>query len=330
MIINLLNKSLAEQTTIYIQAAQLLKSGELVAFPTETVYGLGADATNPEAIAKIFTAKGRPADHPVIVHISDMKQLSQWAKKIPDAAIKLAKHFWPGPLTLILPAAENVPTIITGGQKTIGIRMPGHPVAQKLLLTFGGAIAAPSANRFGRISPTRAEHVAEELGDSVALILDGGSCALGLESTIIDLSSEHPRLLRPGPLTSQEIGTILQEKISTDIKNAPRVSGSLPAHYAPQTPLMVLTLVDIKKNIEQLVIHYSRIVILSQQSFNVPTTKIILELMPADPLHYGQQLYAKLRELDHQDFNLIIVEQPPKTTDWLAINDRLQRAEKRT
>jgi len=194
-------------------AALLLRQGLLVAFPTETVYGLGADASNPEAVRKIFQAKGRPADHPLIVHISSVDSLNDWAVNIPDAAKKLAAHFWPGPLALILNKKPDVPLEVTGGQETVGLRMPDHPVALSLLKAFGGGIAAPSANRFCRISPTQAAHVEEELGDAVDLILDGGSCQVGVESTIIDLSGKQPKLLRLGHITQKDIEAVLQTEL---------------------------------------------------------------------------------------------------------------------
>ena len=225
------------------RAVALLRQGELVALPTETVYGLGADALNPDAVAKIFAAKGRPSDHPLIVHLADAEALTTWARDIPKDAIALARAFWPGPLTLILKKEEGVPDIVTGGQDTVGLRVPNHPIALQLLRAFGSGLAAPSANRFGRISPTTAEHVRQELGDRVPLILDGGPCQVGLESTILDLSRGVPVILRPGAIGADDIARVIgrrprlrdeDAKASTD---APRVSGALAAHYAPRTPL---------------------------------------------------------------------------------------------
>ncbi|MBS2001864.1 MAG: threonylcarbamoyl-AMP synthase, partial [Cyanobacteria bacterium SZAS LIN-5] len=187
-----------EDMTIIEHAVRLLQSGELVAFPTETVYGLGADASNPAAVARLYAAKGRPTNHPVIVHLADSNQLSKWASSVPFAAIQLAEKFWPGPLTLILPKADHVLDEITGGQKSVGLRVPAHPLALELLKAFGGGIIAPSANKFGRLSPTRAEDVRAEFKDEVSLVLDGGPCAVGIESTIVDLSREQPMILRPG------------------------------------------------------------------------------------------------------------------------------------
>ncbi|WP_442770390.1 L-threonylcarbamoyladenylate synthase, partial [Zoogloea ramigera] len=191
------------------RAVQLLRQGELVALPTETVYGLGADALNPDAVAKIFAAKGRPSDHPLIVHLADASQIMTWAREVPKDAIALARAFWPGPLTLILKRDESVPDLVTGGQDTVGLRVPNHPVALELLRAFGSGVAAPSANRFGRISPTTAEHVRQELGERVALILDGGACAVGLESTIVDLSRGVPVILRPGAIGADDIARVL-------------------------------------------------------------------------------------------------------------------------
>ena len=187
------------------QAADLLHRGKLVAIPTETVYGLGADASNPEAVAKIFQAKGRPADHPLIVHLAYASQMKDWAEEVPDSALRLASAFWPGPLTMILRKKASVPAVVTGGQETVALRVPDNPVALWLLRVFGGGIAAPSANRFGRISPTTAQHVAEELGDAVDCILDGGPCTVGVESTIIDLTDQQPTILRPGRITRSQL-----------------------------------------------------------------------------------------------------------------------------
>src|SRR6202171_41652 len=192
-------------------AVQALRDGELVAFPTETVYGLGAHAGYPAALRRIFELKGRPTTHPLIVHIDSPRYLTRWAREVPEAAQQLAEHFWPGPLTLVLPRAENVHRLITGGQDTVAVRVPAHPMAQQLLTAFGGGIAAPSANRYGRLSPTRAEHVRDELGDAVKIILDGGECQIGLESTIVTVEGSSVRLLRPGAVTAGQIRTVIGE-----------------------------------------------------------------------------------------------------------------------
>ena len=211
-----------------------------MAFPTETVYGLGADASNPAAMKKIFAAKGRPADHPVIVHIADMSDLKHWAAEVPRAAWLLAEKFWPGPLTMVLKRAPQVSDLITGGQDTVGLRVPAHPVAQHLLKAFGGGIAAPSANKFGRLSPTTAEHVREELGEAVDMVLDGGPCEVGIESTIVDLTRETPAILRPGRMSAQQIADALLAQLGEPAGDRPRVPGSLASHYAPRAPLKIV------------------------------------------------------------------------------------------
>jgi L-threonylcarbamoyladenylate synthase len=303
------------------QAVQLLKSGELVAFPTETVYGLGADAKNPEAIKKIFEVKGRPSNHPIILHIYNESELEEWVVSIPDIARKLMKHFWPGALTLIFEAKENVSPLITGNQKTIGIRMPSHPVARELLKAFGSGLVAPSANKFGKVSPTKAKHVKEELGDEIKLILEGGDCALGIESTIIDVTRIPPRLLRPGPLDVDQVKKISGVTIIYSNKNIPRVSGSLPSHYAPKTPVKLFDYNKIKfqdKNIG----------VMSFRDQPENFTNIIWLKMPINPTLYAKQLYANLRKLDKNNLDTIWVEVPPKEVVWGAILDRLKRASK--
>jgi L-threonylcarbamoyladenylate synthase len=304
-------------------AVSLLKIGELVAFPTETVYGLGADAANPEAVKKIFTAKGRPADHPVIIHVFDLEHISQWVKFLPETAIQLDKHFWPGPMTLILPAAEHVSSFITGGQDTIGIRMPSHPLARELLKAFGGAIAAPSANRFGRISPTTSDHVRKEFGDTVRLILDGGSCQLGIESTIIDLTHQPPRLLRPGPLNIEQIEKMSGVKVIEHQENTTRVSGNLASHYAPQTPVYLMT----NEQLQAAVIQEKNIAVMSLSSCQ--GNPIARVQMPHDAEAYAHELYAELRRLDELKLQKILIEMPPSTLQWHAIHNRLIRAASR-
>src|SRR5665213_997403 len=225
------------------EAARRLLAGELVAFPTETVYGLGADAANAAAVAKIFALKGRPESHPLIVHIADPLALETWARDVPEGARVLAARFWPGPLTLILARAPGVPDAVTGGQDSVGIRCPSHPLAQELLLEFtligSGGVAAPSANRFGHVSPTTAQHVRAEFGGDL-YVLDGGACEVGLESTIVDLSRGRPVLLRPGAITRADLAAVLGEAIGDRDANAPRASGTLAAHYAPRAPLRLL------------------------------------------------------------------------------------------
>src|SRR6201999_1568517 len=229
----------ATQTEIE-EAVEALRAGNLVVFPTETVYGLGANASNPAAVRKIFEVKGRPADHPVIVHLDDPRYLHRWVSAMPPQAERLAGMFWPGPLTLILPKGETVNDIVTGGQNSIGIRIPSHPMAQQLLTAFGGGIAAPSANRFGRLSPTRAEHVRDELGDAVRVVLDGGETQIGLESTIVTFEGANVRLLRPGAVTAGQIRTVIGELLIGANVESPRVPGSTSSHYAPTTPMTVV------------------------------------------------------------------------------------------
>src|ERR1700674_759218 len=224
-------------TQVEIEAAvQALRDGELVAFPTETVYGLGANAQNPAAVRKIFEAKGRPPTHPLIVHLDDPRFLHRWVREVPQAATRLAEAFWPGPLTMVMPRAAHVHEVITGGQDTIAIRVPAHPMAQQLLTAFGGGIAAPSANRYGRLSPTRAEHVREEFGAAVRVVLDGGECRLGLESTIVACLDGKVQLLRPGAVTLSQLERVVGEVVTETSAQTPRVPGSAGAHYAPMTP----------------------------------------------------------------------------------------------
>src|SRR5471030_760119 len=227
----------ATQTEIEA-AVEALRAGELVVFPTETVYGLGANAASPPAVAKIFEVKGRPADHPVIVHLDNQRYLHRWVSKVPPVAEALADRFWPGPLTLILPKADNVNDIVTGGQDSIGIRVPSHPMAQQLLKAFGGGIAAPSANRYGRLSPTKPEHVREELGDAVKVILDGGDSPIGLESTIVSCLVNQARLLRPGFITRSQLEQAVGNLAIGGV--TPRAPGDRALHYAPSTPLEIV------------------------------------------------------------------------------------------
>jgi L-threonylcarbamoyladenylate synthase len=318
---------IVDPTTANIDdAADLLRRGELVAFSTETVYGLGADARSSEAVGRIFAAKGRPADHPLIVHISDISELTQWAAEVPDSAIKLAQAFWPGPLTMILRRGNNVIDEVTGGQPTIGLRIPAHPVALKLLRRFGSGIAAPSANRFGQVSPTTAAHVADGLGDRAGLILDGGPCAIGIESSIVDLTGARPRLLRPGMLSCVAIEKVLGTAFDRNNSIAPRVSGSLESHYAPHTPVRWLSADEIAKA-------------LTHKAGRLPMGVIAMEDKPvetmaasrwrnlsAEPDAYAHQLYAQLRELDTLNLELILIEIPPDTAEWEAVRDRLWRA----
>ena len=321
----------------YARAVELLRAGELVGMPTETVYGLGADAANPAAVAKIFAAKGRPADHPLIVHLAGHDAVDQWAEQVPDVAWELMETFWPGPLTLILKKQAWVPDAVTGGQDTVGLRVPGHPVALELLRRFARAkgesdgkpagITAPSANRFGRISPTTAAHVAEELGTAVPMILDGGPCAVGIESTIVDCSRGEPVVLRPGHISPLHLEAILGRRpaIETAV-GAPRVSGSLEAHYAPVTPLRMVSGERLLDFINAQRHRGGRCGVISANQPPQAGMPHAWRLMPADPVGYAHDLYAALRDMDHAGVDVIIVESLPEGAEWTAVADRLRRA----
>ncbi|MBL0141939.1 MAG: threonylcarbamoyl-AMP synthase [Betaproteobacteria bacterium] len=303
--------------------AARLAAGELAGIPTETVYGLGADAANPQAVAKIFALKGRPADHPLIVHLAPEARLEEWAVDIPEQARRLAAAFWPGPLTMILKKSPRVPAIVTGGQDTVGIRCPSHPVAQALLREFArvgsGVVAAPSANRFGHVSPTTAQHVRDEFGPDL-LVVDGGACEVGLESTIVDLSRGHPVLLRPGAITREQLARVLGVAPGNRDADAPRASGTLAAHYAPATPV---TLVD-PVALEAQVAGPGHCAVLAMRPA-LPRAKAWIAA-PSDAARYGHDLYANLRSLDAAGADRILVEAPPRQPAWEAVNDRLARA----
>ncbi len=321
------------------RAADLLRAGDVVGMPTETVYGLAADALNPDAVRKIFAAKGRPADHPLIVHLPDASHLPQWAASIPKEAIALARAFWPGPLTLILKRAAEVPDEVTGGQDTVGLRVPAHSIALGLLQVFGSGIAAPSANRFGRISPTTAAHVHEELGDKVAMVLDGGACAFGIESTILDFSRDVPEILRPGAITADDIARVIGRRprvrgdSAVDTPGAessddtvPRVSGALAAHYAPRTPLRLIPAAQLVEQAAILAGEGSRVAVLAHSAADPHDARLIWQTAAADPAAYAHDLYASLRALDTLGADFILIEALPGGAAWDAIADRLGRA----
>lgn len=303
------------------QAAAILAGGGLVAFPTETVYGLGADAANEAAVAKIFRLKGRPADHPLIVHLPSAAGLGRWAAEVPESARRLAAAFWPGPLTLILKRQAWVSDAVTGAQATVGLRVPAHPLALALLECFGGGVAAPSANRFGRVSPTTTAHVRAEFGAALPL-LDGGACEVGLESTILDLSGTSPRLLRPGAISAAQLEVVLLEPVLTTASlttasaTTPRVSGSLKSHYAPQTPTLLLEDgAEVSRDTDA---------VLSRRPQRGAAARWLT--LPDDPAAYGHRLYAALRELDALGCSRILIEAVPETPAWAAVRDRLGRA----
>jgi len=307
------------------EAARRLASGDLVALPTETVYGLGADATNEKAVGKIFDLKGRPADHPLIVHFADPDAISKWASSVPQEARLLAAHFWPGPLTMILPKSARVPKIVTGGQETVGLRCPSHPVARELLAEFAkigsGLVAAPSANKFGHVSPTTAAHVREEFGEGL-FVLDGGACEVGLESTIVDLSRGRPVLLRPGAVTREDIVHVLGMEPGERDAAAPRASGTLAAHYAPRTALVIVQAAALDAELDRP--HEVAVLALREPPVSARATTWITA--PFDAGRYAHDLYANLRRLDAAGAVRIVVEAPPATPPWEAVNDRLARA----
>lgn len=308
------------------RAAAILKAGDVVAFPTETVYGLGADASNPAAVAKIYALKGRPSTHPVIVHLASAAALADWALDVPERARRLAACFWPGPLTLVLRRGPRVPDAVTGGQDTVALRVPAHPVAQALLQAFGGGIAAPSANRFGRVSATTAAHVHAEFGDAVACVLDGGECDVGIESTIVDVSGPQPLLLRPGGVALAALEAALGEELGVPGAAAPRAPGTLAAHYAPGTPLMLVDPDVTPELVRSLARQGKRLAVLSFSALQplVPGLKWLAT--SADAGGYAHALYANLRELDASGADMILVERPPERPEWLAVLDRLTRA----
>jgi len=308
-------------------AAECLRSGGVVGFPTETVYGLGADATNVEAVRRVFAIKGRPSDHPLIVHLASHDWLGDWARNIPAAALSLAEAFWPGPLTLVLPRQPHVLDAVTGGQASIALRVPSHPVALALIHA-AGPLVAPSANRFGRISPTTAAHVCDELGDAIDLLLDGGPCEIGVESTVISLLGDQPALLRPGGIAVAQIEAVLGCPLGAAPKSI-RAPGQLPAHYAPATPLEVLATDQLAARATALARQGRRaaLLVFADSGAGLANTPVAhRELMPGDAISYARQLYATLRRLDAKAFDVLLVEATPDNPDWLAISDRLARA----
>jgi L-threonylcarbamoyladenylate synthase len=306
-------------------AVRLLNAGELVAFPTETVYGLGADADDAAAVARIFAAKGRPATHPLIVHVSNLATARSYAGELPESAVRLAESFWPGPLTLVVPKSARALAAVTGGQDTVALRTPAHPVARALLAAFGRGIAAPSANRYGRISPTRADDVREELGSSVALVLDGGDCEVGLESTIVACLDGRVMLLRPGAVSRLQIADVVGQ-VSEAGAGAPRAPGRERAHYAPRTPLAIVGGPDLNREIEDALKRGERLAVLTHAVAPVAPDRITWRPLPADAARYGHSLYATLRALDRADAARILVEAVPATEAWAAVADRLRRA----
>lgn len=321
------------------EACRLLKAGELVAFPTETVYGLGADAENEAALDKLYRVKGRPKSHPVIVHVASVDKLSHWCSTVPPLAYKLAERYWPGPMTLILPRADHVSDAVTGGQNSVGIRIPNHPLALELLREFGGGVAAPSANRFGKLSPTTAQAVIEGLGGDVACVLDGGPSSVGIESTIISLTGE-PSVLRPGMLSPDELSKVLGVRPATPYLDAgpsargERAPGTLLSHYAPETPVELSSSRDLLEKAMELSAIGRPFAAMAFEDTAGKLSEICptgYELLACkkDADDYARHLYDRLRKLDMLALDFILVEAVPTAALWDGVADRLKRASTR-
>ena len=304
------------------RAVEILKTGGLVAFATETVYGLGADATSASAVRKIFDAKGRPATNPLIVHVADAKIARRYTAAWPIVAERLAERFWPGPLTLVLPKSNDVVSEVTAGRDTVGVRVPDHPLALELLRAFGGAVAAPSANRANHISPTSADDVRAELGDRVDLILDGGSCSVGIESTVLDLNGDRPRILRPGGISREQIeemvGPVDLFTGAVDSNQPAASPGQHPRHYSPISPTFWF---DAAHRNQVLAMQHGITLVIGSG----PARADVIE-MPEDPAVYATRLYQTLRVADQNTPAAIYIELPPEQPQWLAVRDRLLRA----
>jgi L-threonylcarbamoyladenylate synthase len=307
-------------------AVDALRDGDLVAFPTETVYGLGADAQNPDAVRKVYEIKGRPATHPLIVHIDHPRLLERWALAVPPTAQALADRFWPGPLTLVLRRAPAVDLAITGGQDTVAVRVPAHPVAQQLLRAFGGGIAAPSANRYGHVSPTRADHVRDEFGDAVKVVLDGGDCKIGLESTIVSCVDSVPRLLRPGFITLSQLRSVVPDVAAGSDAPAPRAPGSDAKHYAPATPLSIVNSRTLEEVVAQLTADHEKVAVLAMRPPRLANRFMTWINAGRRADVYARELYVNLRTLDKSGAKEILVEEVPPGESWDAVRDRLRRA----
>lgn len=302
------------------KAADLLRAGELVAVPTETVYGLAADARNPFAVEKIFVAKNRPNHHPLIVHIASAAKLSEWATDISDDALALAKAFWPGALTLLLHKLPEVESVVTGGLRTIGLRVPAHDIMRELLEKMDTGLAAPSANPHKKISPTSAAHVLSGLDGRISAVLDGGSCSIGVESTIVDCTTETPRILRAGPITQAMLEDVLQKKIELPHQHEVSVAGNMRAHYQPEAPVFILPLPVLLAALtsQDAVLYYSDIAALHHHPLR--------QQLPANKAGYAAKLYAALHDLDALSPGKILIEQPPASSEWLDVCDRLSKA----
>ncbi len=310
--------------TLIAKVVDLLRSGGLVALPTETVYGLGADAENELAVRRIFAAKGRPSSHPLIVHVLDAASALGWTRAFPETARRLAAAFWPGPLTLVLPRGGRAADAITGGQQTVALRAPAHPVMRQVLTAFGGGIAAPSANRFGRVSPTRAEHVRADLGEAVDFIVDAGPCPIGIESTIVDVSGDHPGLLRPGAISPEEIEKVLEQPLRTAPSDV-RAPGLMRSHYAPSAAVELVAAEEIVGRAEELQSTGHKVALIAPSLSRLPPGARAFPIA-ADTAGFARDLYATFREIDRQGFDIILVVPPPSSGLGWAIRDRLARA----
>jgi L-threonylcarbamoyladenylate synthase len=307
------------------RAVELLRRGGVIALPTETVYGLAANAEDELAVRRIFAIKGRPANHPLIVHIPGAEHLSSWAREVPAEAKALAKAFWPGPLTLVLPRTSRATDAVTGSQDTVALRVPGHPVALELLEKLGGGVAAPSANRFGRVSPTTAEHVRQDLGGDVDLVLDGGPATVGVESTIVDLSSGAPAILRPGGLATEDVERVLGRQVPVRTSEKVRVSGSLASHYAPRAGVVLVEPEEARQRVEDLRARGLRVGVLGPETLSLPGDVHRFDV-PADPAEAARVLYARLREADEQGHDVLVACLPLASGLGIAVRDRLSRA----
>jgi len=314
------------------EAVQRLRSGGLVVIPTETVYGLAADAENPAAVAAIFALKGRPSDRPLIVHIATDAHLDRWARRVPDYARALARALWPGPLSLVLPRTERVPDAVTGGQDTVALRVPAHPLTRKLLELFGGGLAAPSANPYGRISPTEAAHVRAGFGDATPLLLDGGPCVGGIESTIVSCLGSLPRVLRPGLVTAAEIAAITgldvieaEDETTPETAQALRTAGQDRVHYAPRTTSLLLSRVELAGWRPPPGVRAGFL------GFRPAGFAVAFDLrLPDEPASAAQGLYGALHQLDLAGLDLLLIEAPPADAEWAGVRDRLRRATARS
>lgn len=308
------------------RAVEVLRRGGLVAFPTETVYGLGADATNVDALARLYAVKGRPREHPVIVHVGAPEQLAEWAAAVPAPAQRLADALWPGPLTIVVRRAGGVPDAVTGGAETVGVRVPDQPVALAVLRAFGGGVAAPSANRFGRVSPTTAEDVRVDLGDDVDVVLDDGSCSVGVESTIVDCSGADPVILRPGGVSGERIAELVGAPVPVRRDGLVRAPGTLKSHYAPEATVLLVDRDELASRAASVLEAGQRVAVLATDPLpSLPDDVLVLDA-PRDVEEYARVLYARLRDADRLAVDVVLAVAPPKAGVGAVVGDRLRRA----